>query len=60
MAVIFGAVGFPTVRTAVLSWLDDANPARLTVAAVAAIATLSILGLASTTLSARLYARRDL
>jgi hypothetical protein len=57
MAVIFGAWGFPGVRTAVLSWLDDANPARL---AVAAIAALSILGLASTTLSARLYARRDL
>ncbi|MBG0568020.1 ABC-2 transporter permease [Actinoplanes aureus] len=57
MAVIFGAWGFPAVRTAVLSWLDVANPARLT---VAAIATLSILGLASTTLSARLYARRDL
>ena len=60
MAVIFGAVGFPTVRTAVPSWLDDANPARLTVAAFAAIAALSILGLASTALSARLYARRDL
>jgi hypothetical protein len=57
MAAIFGAWGFATVRTAVLSWLDDATPARL---AVAAIATLSILGLASTTLSARLYARRDL
>jgi hypothetical protein len=60
MAAIFGAAGFPTVRSAVLSWLDDANPARLTVTAVAAIATLSILGLASTTLSTRLYARRDL
>ena len=60
MAALFGAVGFPTVRTAVLSWLDDANPARLTVAAIAALATLSILGLASTALSARLYARRDL
>ena len=60
LAVIFGAWGFPAVRTAVLSWLDDANPARLPVAAAAAIATLSILGLASTTLSARLYARRDL
>jgi hypothetical protein len=57
MAAIFGAWGFTTVRTAVLSWLDDATPARL---AVAAIATLSMLGLASTTLSARLYARRDL
>jgi ABC-2 family transporter protein len=60
LAVIFGAWGFPAVHTAVLSWLDDANPARLTVAAITAIATLSILGLASTTLSARLYARRDL
>jgi hypothetical protein len=60
LAVIFGAVGIPTVRTAVLSWLDDANPTRLTVAAIAAIATLSILGLASTRLSERLYARRDL
>ncbi len=60
MAAIFGAAGFPTVRSAVLSWLDDANPARLTVTAVAAFATVSILGLASTTLSTRLYARRDL
>jgi hypothetical protein len=60
MAVIFLAWAFPAVRTGVLSWLDDANPARLTVAAFAAIAALSILGLASTTLSARLYARRDL
>jgi hypothetical protein len=57
MAVVFGAWGLPAARTAMLSWLDDANPAWL---AVAAIATLSILGLASTTLSARLYARRDL
>lgn len=57
MAVIFGVWGFSAVHTTVLSWLDDANPARL---AIAAIATLSILGLASTTLSARLYARRDL
>jgi hypothetical protein len=60
MAVIFGAWGFPAVRTAVLSWLDDGNPARLTVAAITALVPLSILGLASTTLSARLYARRDL
>jgi hypothetical protein len=60
MAVIFLAWAFPAVRTELPSWLDDANPARLTVAAIAAIATLSILGLASTTLSARLYARRDL
>lgn len=60
MAVIFLAWGFPAVRTGLLSWLDDANPARLTVAAIAAIVALSILGLASTALSARLYARRDL
>lgn len=57
MAGIFLVWGVPDVRTGVLSWLDDANPARLTVVAIAA---LSILGLASTTLSARLYARRDL
>jgi hypothetical protein len=57
MAVIFLAWALPAVRTGLPSWLDDANPARLTVAAIAA---LSILGLASTTLSARLYARRDL
>jgi ABC-2 family transporter protein len=60
MAGIFLAWAFPPVRTGLPSWLDDANPARLTVAAIAAIAALSILGLASTTLSARLYARRDL
>ncbi|HEU5470281.1 MAG TPA: ABC-2 transporter permease [Actinophytocola sp.] len=57
IAVLFLAWGFPAVRTGLLSWLEDANPARLTVAAIAA---LSILGLASTALSARLYARRDL
>jgi hypothetical protein len=57
MGGIFLAWAFPAVRTELPSWLDDANPARLTVAAIAA---LSILGLASTTLSARLYARRDL
>jgi hypothetical protein len=56
LSVIFLAWTFPAVRTGLPSWLD-ANPARLTVAAIAA---LSILGLASTTLSARLYARRDL
>lgn len=60
VSVISLAWAFPAVRTAVPSWLDDANPARLTVAAIAAIASLSILGLASTALSARLYARRDL
>lgn len=60
VSVITLALGFPAVRTGLRSWLDDANPARLTVAAIAAIATLSILGLASTTLSARRYARRDL
>jgi ABC-2 family transporter protein len=60
MAGIFLAWAFPPVRTGLPSWLDDANPARLTVAAIAVIAALSILGLASTTLSARLYARRDL
>jgi hypothetical protein len=60
LAVMFLAWAVPDVRPGVPSWLDDANPARLTVAAIAAIATLSILGLASTTLSARLYARRDL
>jgi hypothetical protein len=56
-AVIFGAWGLPALRTGMLSWLDDANAARLTVAAIAA---LGILGLASTALSTRLYARRDL
>jgi len=57
VSVISLAWGFPAVRTGPPSWLDDANPAGLTVAAIAA---LGILGLASTTLSARLYARRDL
>jgi len=60
VSVISLAWMFPAVHTGLPSWLDDANPARLTVAAIAAIATLSILGLASTTLSARLYAQRDL
>jgi hypothetical protein len=60
VSVISLAWMFPAVRTGLPSWLDDANPARLTVAAIAAIAILSILGLASTTLSARLYAQRDL
>jgi hypothetical protein len=40
-----------------LSWLSDANVAWL---ALAAIAFLGVLGAASTVLSARLYARRDL
>jgi ABC-2 family transporter len=57
LSVIFLAWAVPAVRPGLPSWLDDANPAGLTVAAIAA---LSILGLASTTLSARLYARRDL
>jgi len=57
LSVIFLAWAVPDVRPGLPSWLDDTNPAGLTVAAIAA---LSILGLASTTLSARLYARRDL
>jgi hypothetical protein len=57
LSVIFLAWAIPDVRPGLPSWLDDANPARLTVAAITA---LSILGLASTRLSARLYARRDL
>jgi hypothetical protein len=47
----------PGVRTALLSWLGDAN---LAVLILAAFAILGVLGGASTALSARLYARRDL
>jgi hypothetical protein len=60
LGVMLLAWAFTADRTAVPSWLDDVNPARLTVAAITAIAALSILGLASAALSARLYARRDL
>jgi hypothetical protein len=47
----------PDVRTALLSWLGDANLAWLT---LAAFAMLGALGAASTALSTRLYAKRDL
>jgi hypothetical protein len=58
--ILYGLIGgsaTPDVRVALLSWLGDANPAWL---ALAVIATIGILGAASTALSARLYARRDL
>jgi hypothetical protein len=55
-AVLFGWT-FPHVRAVLLSWLGDANVAWL---ALAAFAITGVLGAASTALSARLYARRDL
>ena len=47
----------PEVRTALLSWLGDANLVWLI---LAAFAILGVLGTASTALSTRLYAQRDL
>ncbi|GAB3530013.1 ABC-2 transporter permease [Phytohabitans suffuscus] len=47
----------PDVRAVILSWLDAADLAWLTLAVTA---ILGILGAASVALSARLYARRDL
>jgi ABC-2 family transporter protein len=57
LTLLFGGWAIPDVRTVLLSWLSDANVAWL---ALAAIAVLGVLGAASTALSARLYARRDL
>lgn len=60
-SIILGilAVGWviPDIRTVLLSWLAAANLAWL---ALASVAVLGVLGAASTALSARLYARRDL
>ncbi|MCA2211565.1 ABC-2 transporter permease [Jidongwangia harbinensis] len=55
----FVCVGWavPEVRTALLAWLGDANLAWLT---LAAFAILGVLMAASTALSTRLYAQRDL
>jgi hypothetical protein len=55
-ALLIGCA-IPDVRTALLSWLDDANVAGL---ALATVAIVGALGAASTALSTRLYARRDL
>jgi hypothetical protein len=55
-AVLIGWA-IPDVRTALLSWLGDANLAWLT---LAAFAVLGVLGAASTALSTHLYAQRDL
>nr|MDT0658516.1 ABC-2 transporter permease [Micromonospora sp. DSM 115978] len=57
LTVVFLGWAIPDVRAALLSWLDSANLAGLT---LAAIAIVGVLGAASTALSARLYARRDL
>jgi hypothetical protein len=57
LTVIFLGWAIPDVRTAVLSWSGDANVSLL---ALAAIAILSVFGAASTAISVRLYARRDL
>jgi hypothetical protein len=54
---VFLGWAVPDVRTALLSWLGDANLAWLT---LAAFAILGVLGAASTALSAHLYAQRDL
>jgi hypothetical protein len=54
---VFLGWAIPDVRTALLSWLGDANLAWLT---LAAFAVLGVLGAASTALSTHLYARRDL
>jgi hypothetical protein len=57
LTAIFVGWAIPDVRTALQSWLADANPAWL---APTAIAILGALGAAFAGISARLYARRDL
>jgi hypothetical protein len=57
LTLVFLGWAIPDVRTAILSWLGDANLAWLTLAAVA---ILGVLGTASSAVSARLYGRRDL
>jgi hypothetical protein len=57
LAAVFLGWAVPDVRTVLLSWLGDVNLAWLT---LAVFAILGGLGTASTALSARLYARRDL
>ena len=57
LSAIFVGWALPDVRTAVLSWLADANLAWL---ALAAITIVGVLLAASTAFSARLYAGRDL
>ena len=57
LTVVFLGWVVSDVRTALLSWLGDANLAWLT---LAAFAILGVLGAASTALSTHLYAQRDL
>lgn len=57
LAGAFLGWALPDVRAALLSWLGDANLAGL---ALAAFAILGVIAAASTALSIRLYARRDL
>jgi hypothetical protein len=57
LVVVFLGGAVPEVRTALLSWLGDANFAWL---ALGAFAILGVLGAASTALSTHLYAQRDL
>jgi hypothetical protein len=57
LTVVFLGWAVPDVRTALMSWLGDANLAWLT---LAAFAILGVLGAASTALSTHLYAQRDL
>ncbi|MFC0527191.1 ABC-2 transporter permease [Phytohabitans kaempferiae] len=57
LTAVFLVSAVPDVRSALLSWLSDANLIWL---ALAAFAILGALGTASTAVSVRLYARRDL
>jgi hypothetical protein len=57
LAAVFPVWAISDVRAVLLAWLSDANLAWLI---LAAFATPGVIGAASTVLSARLYARRDL
>lgn len=57
LAAVFPIWALPGIRAVVTSWLTNANLAWLT---LGALAILGAFGAASTVLSVRLYARRDL
>jgi hypothetical protein len=57
LTFVFLGWAIPDVRTALLSWLGDANLAWLT---LAAFVLVGVLTAASTALSTHLYAQRDL
>lgn len=57
LAVVLAGLAFPDAGTTLLGWLQGTSLVWL---ALAALAILAVLGIASNLLAARLYARRDL